>query len=624
MGSSSSTFHTVTIIFLSLTGLYIDYKFLSAKSRLRRLSIDLGDGQCEWTGAEEVEIEKNPYGTLFTSYPGSGMRLTWQLTEGATGVQVGDDFFYSGKLGGIVKTQYPHPEGIWSYDNNMDQTIMLIRDPRWNIPSYHTLIYELEYAHDYVVAYDNVYNTFLLRAPLDNWIKWRDYRFQDEINLWGWQIDFWMEDGTQFWDNLDFERAGQYPFRYLYETERPWPKDQHCGVDVDCFPKALVSYERLKDPTEGPKELRKIADLLRGKKEMGAVSDEAITCVYHETLVNAPEPRDENRDGAMATGGLAEGDYEFTILQMETIIGKLLYMKHKYSQGDYVNNPVARDLVLNLHSYINTNMVQLAQFYANPPATQAPSAGSHKALVTWYQGLGRGNTYAKEEVQAMSSYWGLIEDNYNTDPTDAPTPCPIEFTAPNLNPTQQSWLDEHNSRRTSFYALHGMGPLDLKWSPDLAASAQAYAEKLVAEDSCWLIHRLDGDEYGTQSLAMNRDAQQATPSDILQSWYEGELDLTNMKLINKRFHATQVLSRSSKYVGCGQASKPNPSGDGMCHFHVCRYTAPGNCFIEAFTDVYPGFLQLMPPNCREENPNNYWLCSTLSCESAGFRFAKKD
>jgi len=215
---SKTAKYAIVVLLLSIPGLLIDYLF--SENLSRSLSIDLGNGKCEWSGADKIDVNSNPYGTLFVSYPGSGMRLTWQMTEGASGVQVGDDFFYSGKtINGMVKTQYPHPEGIWSYGKAMDQVILLIRNPRWNIPSYHTLIYELDYAHDYVTAYDNVFTAFSTRAPMDNWIKWRDYRFEDELNLWTWQIDFWMENGTRFWDDLDFERAGQYPFSYFDEVK---------------------------------------------------------------------------------------------------------------------------------------------------------------------------------------------------------------------------------------------------------------------------------------------------------------------------------------------------------------------------------------------------------------------
>mmetsp|Transcript_23143 Transcript_23143/g.35051 ORF Transcript_23143/g.35051 Transcript_23143/m.35051 type:complete len:649 (-) Transcript_23143:100-2046(-) len=622
MESTRFKIHAFAVLSLSLLGLYLDSRLskttimrnLSPISNYlnnhRRTSIDLGGGDCEWTKAEKMDITKNPYGTLFASYPGAGMRLAWQMTEGATGINVGDDFFYSGKLGGLVKTQYPHPEGIWSYGKNMDQTILLIRSPRWNIPSYHTLLFELEYAHDYVVAYDNVFTAFSRRAPMENWIKWRDYRFEDEIKLWAWYIDFFMENGPQFWHNLDYERAGQYPFRYLTEAEKPWPDDAHCRIDISegCSPKTVVSYERLKDPEKGPEELRRIADVIRYKKEMTTLPDEAIECIWNATWHLAPEPRNEDRDA----GGVLAEEYKFTIHQMEEMLAVVIKIKNKYSKDPWVLNMSARQLVKNFHDYIKEISTELATMYANPPPTQAPSEGSQKALVDWYNTLGRGNRHAKDIVQHMASYWGLIEDQY-LEPTPAPTACPQDYTGPELSSIEQEWLDQHNLRRTNFYHLKNLTEMDLKWSPEIAASAQAYAEKLAEQDgNCWLQERLDGDEYGTQNMALSRGDEIATPTQVLESWHDAEIDLVNMTLTGMKFHATQVLFRSSRYLGCGQATKTHEGTGEKCHFHVCRYIGPGNCFLEAFTDVYPNFHSFFSPNCMELHPDNYWICSVMS------------
>jgi len=545
------------------------------------------------------------------------MRLTWQMTEGASGIQVGDDFFYSGRIGGIVKTQYPHPEGIWSYGKNMDQVILLIRNPRWNIPSYHTLLYELEYAHDYVVAYDNVYTAFSTRAPMENWIKWRDYRFEDEIQLWAWYIDFWMEDGPQFWHNLDYERAGQYPFRYNYETEKPWPLDSHCRVDISegCKPKAVLSFENLRDTLTGPDELRRIADVIRYKKGMEPmVSNEAINCIWLETWDNAPEPRNEDRD----EGGIPAEDYKFSIHQMEEILAKLIFMKNKYSNGVWTLNMEARELTRNFHAYIRQVSGELGGMYAQPPPTQAPSAGSAKALVDWYNTIGRGNRHAKDIVQHMASYWGIVEDIYEKEPTPAPTECPVGGPVLDLTDTQKEWLEQHNIRRTAFFNHMNLTDAPLAWSPELGESAQNYANKLAEqEDGCWLLDRIGGDQYGTHNMAKNIGPEMASPTEVLESWHDGEISLENLELSGMKFHATQVLFRSSKWVGCGQATKIDEETGEQCNFHVCRYIGPGNCFLEAFIDVYPSFKSLFhDETCMDQFPDNYWICSVMSDHAA--------
>jgi len=621
--------YVTAILLLNLSGLAIDYHFpgIARMLSLEYGVLDNGDGTCQWHGAKKLDPNSKPHGTLFASYPGSGMRLVWQMTEGATGIQVGDDFFYSGKtINGIVKTQYPHPEGIWSYGTAMNQTVLLVRNPRWNIPSYHSTLYELEYAHDYKIAYDNVFTLFSRRAPMSNWVQWRDYRFEDEIDLWAWQIDFYMEGGSKFWQELDFERAGQYPFHYYDDTEKPWPKDAHCKYDISdgCEPKAVVSYERMKDPATGPGELRKITDQLRFKRDMTVLSDEIMDCVWNETWKDAPEKRNDNRDAGGNDGEFpsASSDYMFTVHQMQTILAKVIIMKNKYSKNsadtggkDWVLHPVARDLVKILHSYINEISAELGALYSDPSPTPAPQAdliAYKQAQVAWYNEIGKGNKYAKDIVQHMSAYWSKVKDLYNgTEP--AALGCDSNYTTENLTPTEKEWLEEHNTRRTTFYDMHELGPKDLEWSMDLAESAQNYAEILANQSGCFLESRLNNDQYGTQNLGLNRGNISAAPSDVLEAWHDNEIILSNMTLVGKKFHASMLLFRSSHYVGCGQASKEDERNPGdMCHFHVCRYTGPGNCFLEAFIDVYPNFKKLMTDNCMEKNPGNYWVCSAIS------------
>mmetsp|Transcript_29781 Transcript_29781/g.44028 ORF Transcript_29781/g.44028 Transcript_29781/m.44028 type:complete len:640 (+) Transcript_29781:81-2000(+) len=612
----------IAVAVLSLLGLVLDFKLSDKSFRRylsigdygkRYLSIDYGNGDCEWTAPVKVDLNEDPYGTLIASYPAAGMRLMWQMTAGAAGYEIGDDFFFNGRIGGLIKTEYPHPEGIWSYGKEMDQTILLIRNPRWNIPSYHTLLYELEYAHDYVVAYENVFTAFSTRAPVENWLKWRDYRFHDEVNMWGYFIDFWMENGPQFWNNLDYERAGQYPFRYNYETERPWPIDTHCLYDIaeGCTPKTVVSYERLRNADFGPEELRRIANVIRHKKGMDLViSDAAIDCIWLDSWESSPQKRNDDRD----VNGTLASEYIFTVEQMEEILAKLIYYKHKYSTGEWEMNLNAREIVMNTHNYIVEISGELATMYTNPQPTMAPS--TLPELVEWYNTLGRGNRHAKEVVQHMASYWGLVSDLYDTAPTPAPTACPEGGPQLNLTSTQQEWLDQHNAKRSEFFALKGLTDAPLKWSTELGESAQEYANKLATQpDGCWLIDRYQNDEYGTENLALDRGTTMATPTEVITSWHS-ELDMNTMTLQGERFHVTQLLFRSSKWVGCGSATKIDSATGEQCNFHVCRYIGPGNCFLEALIDVYPSFLDLLPPNCMDNHPDNYWICSVMSDHAA--------
>merc|ERR1712232_189311 len=154
---------------------------------------------------------------------------------------------------------------------------------------------------------------------------------------------------------------------------------------------------------------------------------------------------------------------------------------------------------------------------------------------------------------------------------------------------------------------------------DLHDSAQSYAEQMAEMEGCVPQHRVNGDTYGTQNLGVSRGLAMS-PEEVLTAWHDNEIEDNLIDLKGKRFHATQVLFRSSKYVGCGVASKPDPDDNNQfCHFYACRYVGSGNCFLEAFIDVYPSFASMFPfqdpianTTCFDLFPDNYWICSVLS------------
>jgi len=384
----------------------------------RQLSNDLGGGQCEWTEAQPLGEGANAFGTIIASYPASGMRVTWQHTEGITGIQVGDDFGLGGEgvtdKTGICKTQYPHLEGIWSWKDQFDQVVLLVRNPRYAIPSYHNLIHEIGYAHDWEAAYEGLNETFTKRAPMASWIKWRDYRIDDEINLWAWHINYWMEGGTRYWMEYDFERNGQYPFKFLDEAD--FTVDEHCvnDEDMNCVAKEIISYEKLKDSVTGPDELRKIANVLRNKQGMTVVSDEAIDCVYQETIDNKVLPDNENRSGPERT------EYGFTIAQMEKMETKVQQMRAKYQAAPWDTNPLAQVLVGLFTDYLSDITIYLSELYVENLPAQTMSNQYHDELVSWYRGLGRGNRYNKAKVQAMPSMWRHIKALYDAGEEEDP------------------------------------------------------------------------------------------------------------------------------------------------------------------------------------------------------------
>ena len=78
----------------------------------------------------------------------------------------------------------------------MDQTILVIRNPRHALVEYHDILHDIDYANNAVDAYKHENKIYRERAPLDTYLEWRDNRTVYEINWWGWFIDYWMEGGV--------------------------------------------------------------------------------------------------------------------------------------------------------------------------------------------------------------------------------------------------------------------------------------------------------------------------------------------------------------------------------------------------------------------------------------------
>ena len=228
--------------------------FMSRIFGKRKLSQPLPGGGCEWLAPEKLNATYDPPRTLLVSYPGSGKRLTWRTIESMTGLVAGDDWDLSeeGKNVATMKTSYPHPgetnlppqwlyfvtlpwskcayvlmalicfvvfytflpplysgaEGVWTWGDRFKSSsiIMLIRNPRWAIPSYQTMRHELDYSGSWAQSYLRRPNTYTERPDIIEWEQWRGNTwphgnqggmFAREIDRWGWFIDFWMNDGLR-------------------------------------------------------------------------------------------------------------------------------------------------------------------------------------------------------------------------------------------------------------------------------------------------------------------------------------------------------------------------------------------------------------------------------------------
>ena len=117
------------------------------------------------------------------SYPGSGAKMSWNLITGLTGIQTGDEH----RINGLhwdesitVKTHFPHKQGNSNIGTMMERTedeadlkfsfpraFVMIRHPMYAIPGYHNYLFEKE----------NGLEGHSTRAPLEEWLQWRDVNF---------------------------------------------------------------------------------------------------------------------------------------------------------------------------------------------------------------------------------------------------------------------------------------------------------------------------------------------------------------------------------------------------------------------------------------------------------------
>lgn len=140
------------------------------------------------------------------------------------------------------------------------------------------------------------------------------------------------------------------------------------------------------------------------------------------------------------------------------------------------------------------------------------------------------------------------------------------------------WLHAHNTRREALYAQHNVSRKDLKWSANLAASAQNYSELLLTLPGCTIEHGYLGNHYGGENIAMTWDtgiAVTVLPELVLQAWFDNEANMP----YGQNWHWSQVGWRGSGYVGCGIAQKI-PSSGFSCFVSTCRYIATGNCNMD--------------------------------------------
>lgn len=222
-------------------------------SNRRRLSMAPPDSECKLTWPQPP---KGPIQTSYAaSYPGCGARMTWSLIEALTGLWTGDDWDNNkrGHRVVTVKTHYPHDAGqLVSWDNRINRALVIIRTPINAIPSFFNHIYEIK----------NNLAIHSQRAPVNDWIEWRDRLAMVQINRFAKFVDYWMER---------------------------FDKNNHDRI--------IISYETLTDDNTGPDEAMRIANFLSQSEGVDPIDTSKVPCIwkavvkYKEQLKNTEKRR---------------------------------------------------------------------------------------------------------------------------------------------------------------------------------------------------------------------------------------------------------------------------------------------------------------------------------------------
>lgn len=207
--------------------------------------------------------------TWQTSFPGSGADMTGAFIQGLTGLvfesaecrhllhglhcplRTIDDFATlndPGERTVSVKTHYPDsqdfpPPDKFNPHEYMHTAILLLRHPMTAIPSLHNWRYEQ----------DNGNVGHSTRAPLKEWVVWRDEHYEKMLRAWVKHTTYWLD---------------QYTF--------PGPGGN----------RFISVYERITHDVDGPKHAQLLAEFLDSIDEniRPAIDPSVVACIWHKYL----------------------------------------------------------------------------------------------------------------------------------------------------------------------------------------------------------------------------------------------------------------------------------------------------------------------------------------------------
>ncbi|KAL9178303.1 hypothetical protein ACHAXT_001731 [Thalassiosira profunda] len=343
-----------------------------ARQRERKLSLNLGNGNCKWQPPtyevpEEIDFQK----TLVAGYPSGDKRMVFLQMEALSGWPAKDewDFAYGGDSNHpFIKANYPHHEGIWGWGTNADQVVLVVPNVRRSMVEYHDILFDIEFETTWEVTSQLGEMKLNDGVPtVAEYLGWRDSHVMTEILEYGWHIDYWMEGGLlrdvfthelttkEHWDDLVSKPylpseeldIGNY---VANGTTVEATYDPHCesGGDISggCVPVAIISADHLKTPgATGRAETNAIANALTNDVKTGqyVIAAEAWGCIWRE-LMEAKKGAKTMEDRPGYANKKADG-YNFSAEMLEAMVSELERLIGKYSGPEWAGDARALRLV---------------------------------------------------------------------------------------------------------------------------------------------------------------------------------------------------------------------------------------------------------------------------------------
>lgn len=190
--------------------------------------------------------------SFLASFPGSGTRLQWELVEAITGIVTTDDTFSNGHQNVVaVRTHFPCPSGReFPGAEEIVKAMVFIRHPIETLAAYYDTIYAAE---------NNLKTDPPHRAPLDQWITWRDLSFARELETWRKHFTYWMD---------------------RYQTQN----------------RLVLPYEKLTSRKFGPALAVEMAEFLqRGNDGMTSADSANLPCIWQKILKKVQSDDNDKR-----------------------------------------------------------------------------------------------------------------------------------------------------------------------------------------------------------------------------------------------------------------------------------------------------------------------------------------